>query len=84
MTSSGRRLVPCFSYGAVTDGTGRLACRWGGADTSDGSQFYYNSKVIKIFKDYITVLLSHKNQYTGVCTVAQGRRCRATRVIVRR
>ncbi|GAA5869600.1 hypothetical protein JCM3774_005491 [Rhodotorula dairenensis] len=39
---------------------------WAGADTSDGSQFYYNSKVVKIFKDYITVLLSHKNQYTGV------------------
>jgi hypothetical protein len=40
--------------------------RWAGADTSDGSQFYYNSNVIKIFKDYITVLLSHTNQYTGV------------------
>lgn len=40
--------------------------RWAGADTSDGSQFYWNSDVVKIFKDYISVLLNHKNQFTGV------------------
>ncbi|GAA6014116.1 hypothetical protein JCM10207_006101 [Rhodosporidiobolus poonsookiae] len=39
---------------------------WGGADTDDGTQFYSNSKVIKIFKDYISVLLNHVNTYTGV------------------
>ncbi|GAA5975744.1 hypothetical protein JCM10908_005267 [Rhodotorula pacifica] len=39
---------------------------WAGADTSDASQFYYNDDVVQIFKDYITVLLNHTNQYTGV------------------
>lgn len=43
-----------------------ISCSWAGADTSDGSQFYYNSDVVQIFKDYITVLLNHTNQYTGV------------------
>ncbi|GAA5904420.1 hypothetical protein JCM6882_008905 [Rhodosporidiobolus microsporus] len=39
---------------------------WAGGDTSDGTQFYTNSKVITIFKDYIKVLLNHVNTYTGV------------------
>ncbi|BGP38816.1 hypothetical protein JCM10449v2_002754 [Rhodotorula kratochvilovae] len=39
---------------------------WAGADTSDGSQFYYNKDVIKLFKGYISVLLNHVNIYTGV------------------
>lgn len=46
----------------------RLCCatRWAGANTDDGSQFYSNSKVIAIFKDYISVVLNHVNTYTGV------------------
>ncbi|GAA5940708.1 hypothetical protein JCM10213_004294 [Rhodosporidiobolus nylandii] len=39
---------------------------WGGGDTSDGSQFYYNDDVVAIFKDFISVLLNHNNTYTGV------------------
>lgn len=39
---------------------------WAGLDTSDGYQFYTSSAVKKIFKDYIKVLLTHVNQYTGV------------------
>ncbi|KAL8286423.1 hypothetical protein RQP46_004440 [Phenoliferia psychrophenolica] len=39
---------------------------WAGLSKSDGSQFYYSSNVIQIFKNYISVLLNHVNAYTGV------------------
>ncbi|KAG0654464.1 hypothetical protein C6P46_001629 [Rhodotorula mucilaginosa] len=61
-----RLIVPLTDNYAYYHGGKYDFIGWAGADTSDGSQFYYNSNVIKIFKDYITVLLSHTNQYTGV------------------
>lgn len=40
--------------------------RWAGGNTGNGYSFYTNEAVIKLFKDYISVLLNHVNQYTGV------------------
>ncbi|KDE04485.1 hypothetical protein MVLG_05052 [Microbotryum lychnidis-dioicae p1A1 Lamole] len=40
--------------------------RWAGGDTSDGNSFYWNSDIVKIFKDYIKMYLNHVNTYTGV------------------
>ncbi|GAA6014735.1 hypothetical protein JCM8202_001643 [Rhodotorula sphaerocarpa] len=61
-----RLIVPLTDNYAYYHGGKYDFIRWAGADTSDGSQFYWNSDVVKIFKDYISVLLNHKNQFTGV------------------
>ncbi|GAA5828292.1 hypothetical protein JCM11251_006183 [Rhodosporidiobolus azoricus] len=61
-----RLIIPLSDNYAYYHGGKYDFIRWAGADTNDGSQFYYNSNVIKIFKDFISVLLNHKNTYTGV------------------
>ncbi|GAA6000169.1 uncharacterized protein JCM10292_004017 [Rhodotorula paludigena] len=61
-----RLIIPLTDNYAYYHGGKYDFIRWGGANTDDGSQFYSNSKVIAIFKDYISVVLNHVNTYTGV------------------
>ncbi|GAA6027900.1 hypothetical protein JCM8097_001772 [Rhodosporidiobolus ruineniae] len=61
-----RLIIPLSDNYAYYHGGKYDFISWGGGDTSDGSEFYYNDDVVAIFKDFIELLLTHNNTYTGV------------------
>jgi hypothetical protein len=54
---AGSGIDPSYTYNGVTGQTD---------EKTPEQQFYTNAAVVSVFKQYINIILSHKNQYTGI------------------